>query len=89
MYAKDTNPAPGRYGRGKLPGRQTTAANARSETARVRIRRSPRRRCASAAGSGVIIAIVPTEVVVIARFSPMPTSYGVPAGMPECRPCAR
>ena len=33
--------------------------------------------------------IVPTEVVVIARFSPMPGRYDVPAGVPECRPCAR
>ena len=55
----------------------------------MRIRRSPRRRWASAAGSGVIIAIVPTEVVVIVRFSPMPARYAVPAGVPECRPCAR
>jgi hypothetical protein len=27
-YARDTNPKPGRYGRGKLPGRQTTQGNA-------------------------------------------------------------
>lgn len=28
MYARDTKPTPGRYGRGRLPGRQTPEANA-------------------------------------------------------------